>query len=106
MMCSGCGNETYAKRSVLEHGQWLESCDRCGEGSIPGIADVYFRSPGDHYGLYDPKTASPIYITSKAHKAQVMKEQHLSEAGDRKHGAINFDEKYSRAAHENERRTR
>lgn len=97
--CEGCGNPNpWARHPKKETytGKWFEECNRCFDPSIPSHPDVYFRQPYYDENLhdfdspgYDPKRGT--WITSKAHKAYVMKKLGVREAGDRKHGSNNFD---------------
>ena len=65
------------------------------------MPSLYFRQP-----YLDPNLAHPdrpwekdgVLVTSKRHKAALMREQGLVEAGDRKHGARNFDKSMARSA--------
>lgn len=84
---SGCGNkEARALRIHYDKkGNWCE-CDKCGLVNA-GIADVYFDKPYFDEHLADSKHKEGQWINSKAHKAQVLREQGLVEAGDRFHGA-------------------
>lgn len=113
MNCAGCGNDNaWAVHPKKEQatGRVYEECNRCFDSSIPKAPDVYFREPYWDENLcdfddphYDPRRGT--FITSKAHKAYVMKKCGLREDGDKKAGARAFDPLYSRIAHENFRRT-
>ncbi len=89
MKCEGCGNDNawHVRTRFTESGR-EEICNACGlEGAGDGIPDVYW--PGHPH--YNPnicdKMGRPIHLTSRGHKAEVMKEIGLQEAGDRRHGA-------------------
>ena len=97
--CEGCGNDNpwarHPKKEALT-GQVFEECNRCFDPSIPKNPDVYFRTPYWDPNLFDfdspgfdPKRGT--FITSKAHKAYVMKKLGVREAGDTRHGSRNFD---------------
>jgi hypothetical protein len=97
--CEGCGNpDPWARHPKKEAytGRWFEECNRCFDPSIPSNPDVYFRGPYWDENLhdfdspgYDPRRGT--FITSKAHKAYVMKKLGLVERGDRVRGKLNFD---------------
>jgi len=102
MICRNCQNEAaYQIRTIVDGGEPLDSCDRCGTGGFLPVVDVYFDKAGAHHGLYDPQTGEPVYVTSKSHKAQVMCQQRVREAGDRVHGATSYDPAYARITREN-----
>ena len=97
--CEGCGNpDPWARHPKKEGitGKVFEECNQCFDSSIPSNPSVYFKGPYwdphlhdfDSPG-YDPKRGT--FITSKAHKAYVMKKLGVQEHGDRRHGSINFD---------------
>lgn len=76
-------------------------CDRCGVLPQLGIPDVYFREP-----YMDPNLPHPhrpwekdgVFVTSKEHKARLMREQNLVESGDKVHGMRIFDKVSARRA--------
>lgn len=86
MECTSCGNDkAYGlKIAYTKYGRF-EECDRCGQVSNVGIADVYWKGPGYHPGILD-KDNKPIFLESRGHKARLMKEMGLREAGDTHHG--------------------
>lgn len=112
MLCKGCGNsEAWAVHPKKEQmsGRVFEECNKCFDSSIPQAPDVYFRGPYWDENLsdfddpsYDPRRGT--FITSKSHKAYVMKKCGLREDGDAHGGARKFDPLYSRIAHENFRK--
>lgn len=88
MNCAGCGNDhATSVRGYFFEKQWVESCDRCAGVTAKGSADVYFREAYFDQNLGDAKNPNGQWITSKAHKAKIMREQNVREAGDRKHGS-------------------
>lgn len=96
--CEGCGNpDPWARHPKKETftGRWYEECNRCFDPSIPSHPDVYFRQPYWDENLFDqddPSCCSKgTWITSKQHKAYVLKKLGLREDGDRKRGTNNFD---------------
>jgi hypothetical protein len=89
MECRACGNkEAYHVRTIYDEGQLWDSCNKCSQiGAGQSNPDVYW--PGHEYkseNLCDTN-GNPILLRSRQHKAQVMKELGVSEAGDRIHGA-------------------
>lgn len=91
MQCNNCGNEHAYRMRVSAGG---ESCDRCGSLASVAVPDVYFRGPYLDPNLANasrPSEKDGVWITSKAHKARIMKEQNLREVGDRQHGSRNFE---------------
>lgn len=91
MICTNCGNKKAIRQRFWQGG---ECCDRCGGLGNLRVPDVYFPGP-----YVDPNLGHPdrpherdgVLVTSKQHKARLMKEQGLTEKGDRRGGAINFD---------------
>ena len=89
MICTTCNEECYHTHvSYSIDGQRLETCNNCGNVSMTYIPDVYWpgsvhKNPNitDHMGR-------PIELRSKRHKAEVMRKQGISEAGDRYHGSV------------------
>lgn len=103
MTCRGCGNEqAYNVHTTYDDGHIEDVCDQCGVQTMTPVVDAYFNGEGTHYGIYD-ENGTVVNITSKTHKAYWMKRMKVREAGDRRHGAINFDPVYSRIARENYR---
>lgn len=97
--CEGCGNPNpwarHTKKEALT-GRYYEECNRCFDSAIPSNPDVYFREPYWDDMLCDRD--DPYYVegkgtwvTSRSHKAYLMKKLNLQEAGDSKHGHRNFD---------------
>ena len=97
--CESCGNTNpWARHSKRERlsGRYYEECNRCFDPSIPSNPDVYFRQPywDEHLCDYDDPSydvSRGTFITSRAHKAYVMKKLGVQESGDRRHGSLNFD---------------
>ena len=108
MKCEGCQNENawivHPKTEKLT-GRRYEECNRCFDSSIPSNPDVYFREPYWDENIHDQDDPfhdwkKGTFITSKAHKAYVMKKCCLKESGDRHHGTNNFDPIAARHARE------
>lgn len=89
MICSTCNNEAHHVHvSIDEKGKKTESCNRCGSYSTTWRPDVYWPGhPHTNPNITD-RMGREILLTSPRHKAQVMREQGLSEAGDRYHGSV------------------
>jgi hypothetical protein len=66
-------------------------CDRCGDLGKITFADVFFDQKKGAYldaNITDPvKAPHGTMITSRSHKAEVLKQNGLREHGDRKHGS-------------------
>lgn len=84
MFCETCGNEK-AYRMQKADGPWV--CDRCGDPSSAFFPDVYFKKAGEVYENLTDKNGVPVIFDSKGGKARFLRENNLSEAGDRVHGA-------------------
>lgn len=87
LKCGNCGNENAIHLTIRydASGKSDDVCDRCGgdrRSAIPTDPDVYW--PG--HAHYNPNVCDrmgrPIYLTSKSHKAEVLKKLHMQEAGD------------------------
>jgi len=89
MTCRGCGNDqAWHTKTIYEDGQIISLCDRCGlEGAGDGVPDVYLAYIGQKFENLTDKMGNPIEIQSKRHKAEVMKQLGVREAGDRVNGA-------------------
>ena len=91
MECSGCGNPNAYR---LRARAGFEVCDRCGRLSNVRVSDVYFREPYLDPHLIDtkkPEQKDGVWISSREQKARIMRELGVREAGDRKHGARDFN---------------
>lgn len=73
---------------IDENGQSVETCNFCGSFSTTYIPDVYWPGHSHTNPNITDRMGNPIYLESRQHKARVMKEQGLSEAGDRVHGSV------------------
>lgn len=88
MTCSACGNKSaYRIVTAYHEGKLLDSCDRCGNHEATTIHDVYWPGHPHYNSQLVDKFGRPILITSKAHKARILKEKGLIEAGDTVRGA-------------------
>lgn len=87
MQCSGCGNKAAYRVSYSSGG---ESCDVCAPGQMNTFrfSDVYFKGPGFETHLADPeKSPKGNFVTSREHKAMLMRELGVRETGDKVRGA-------------------
>lgn len=97
MTCGACGNDRAHRWRRYEDGS--ESCDRCGQLGSAAVPDVFFQGP-----YLDPNLAHPkrpwekdgVWVESRQHKARLMAEQGLREAGDRRGGERIFDPSLAR----------
>lgn len=100
MICNGCGNQEAYRVRVSADG---ELCNGCGLTSSVTIHDVYFKGP-----YLDPHLVNTtkieqkdgVWVRSRAHKAQLMRELNVHESGDRVRGTRNFDPSLSRRVRE------
>ncbi len=88
MTCDSCGNKSATR---LSYSQGKDSCDRCGNLGKITFADVFFDQKKGAYldsNITDPvKAPHGTMITSRSHKAEVMKANGLKEVGDKRHGS-------------------
>ena len=93
MTCEGCGNkEAYHVVSRYDRATGLfdSICDRCGgseRGEMPVHSDVYWPGHPHYNRNICDKMGRPIFLESREHKARIMKEQGIREAGDSIRGA-------------------
>lgn len=88
LKCRGCGNDAaYRVQVRMIESEPVDICNRCGDVGSAHVPDVYW--PGHAYKSDNITDANgvPILLTSRRHKADVMRQQNLSEAGDRYHGS-------------------
>ena len=98
-LCEGCKNPDawvihYKKESIT--GKVFEECNKCFDPSISRNPDVYFKEPYWDENIsdfddpsYDPRRGT--FVTSRSHKAYLLKKCGLRENGDRRGGGNNFD---------------
>lgn len=96
MKCELCGDDyAYAFRWVqTPEGIVSTGCDRCGGTPTSTFHDVYFKEPYFDEHLGDPndvQTHGGQWVTSRAHKAELLKKYNLREAGDRVRGTNGWD---------------
>ena len=90
MHCQVC-NTDVAARIKNVGGVWI-GCDRCADLGVFHRPDVYFRKPywDPNLGrLGKPEEKNGVWVDSRNHKASLMKDKGVHEAGDRKHGSVN-----------------
>lgn len=95
-LCLGCNyKEAWIVHThTLASGAIKQECNRCIVITVPQNPDVYFKKPYWDFNLHDmdDPTYNPkrgTYITSKRHKAYVLKKLNLRENGDDK--TIQYD---------------
>lgn len=88
MECNNCGaKDAFKWRVAFSKEGRFESCDRCSRDVFnTGVPDVYWDGPGYHPSLVDEKN-QPIFLWSRRHKAEIMKQQNAREAGDMYRGS-------------------
>lgn len=87
MKCGGCGNEDAYRFSLVKGIEKCNACDPSGISSFK-FSDVYFKGPGFEPHLADPdKSPKGNFVTSREHKAALMRDLGVRETGDRVHGA-------------------
>lgn len=87
MVCD-CGNQNALRiKSWYENGEIVSVCDKCMDFTPTGMPDAFLPRIGMTFDNLCDKMGKPIPIMSKAHKAQVMREKGVIEAGDRTRGS-------------------
>ena len=85
--CRNCGNTSayHLKTIFIKEGR-IDSCNACGLSVSTWFPDVYW--PGHSYKSENitDEIGIPILLESKRHKATLMRQQGMTEAGDRVHG--------------------
>lgn len=88
MKCDGCQNPVATRISYSSKG---EQCDRCGASNSFKFSDIFFDQKKGAYfdaNITDPvKNPHGTLITSRSHKAEVMRQNGLKEVGDKRHGS-------------------
>jgi hypothetical protein len=98
MECDTCGNKfAYRIRTKFFDNKIISCCDSCGNLDQVHVADVYFKEPYYDENIVDDKISSTwtkgTFVTSRSHKAELMKKYYLYESGDKIHGARNFEKR-------------
>jgi len=79
MKCNGCGNENARHIRI---GKGFEVCERCGSLDVGGVPDVYCPEGGYFdENLADKTHRKGQFIRDRHHKAAVMRDLGLAEAG-------------------------
>lgn len=106
MECRGCGNtHAWAVKTSYGDGYVEESCNGCGFNGGSGVGDVYFKKPYFDRNLSTQEEPKGQFVTSRNHKAALLKKFGLREAGDRVHGSNGFDSIAHRHSQESLRRS-
>lgn len=84
MKCGGCGNEeaTHVRIRYTDNRERIEVCDRC--GNLAGYALPDASCPNGGYfdeNLADTDHRKGQWVRSKEHKAALLKQLGLEEAG-------------------------
>lgn len=87
MICGTCNEFTHRIRVRFDDGIKSEICDRCGDVGKVGLPDVFWPGHAHYNPNITDNMGKEILLTSRNHKARVMKEQRMSEAGDAYHGS-------------------
>lgn len=97
--CKTCKNPSpFRKKYRYDEKEKItrESCDHCGSSSFV-FPDVYFDKAGqeEHIVFEDVPSSwlKGTYVSSRAQKAALYKQMGVREAGDRVHGARNFEKR-------------
>lgn len=90
-LCNGCEKEIfygpdYGIMIITIHDEIFRYCRSCRTPKA-NVPDVYWDGKPEINLADDPNTGKPRIFSSKAEKAEYLKEHGLIEAGDRKHGA-------------------
>lgn len=96
--CASCStSDGLVFWSVSPAGETFALCRSCRKAPMSAIPDVaYPYGSGTHteeniaYPNGHPRAGQPIPFWSKKSKAEAMKLAGVREAGDRKHGALNY----------------
>lgn len=105
MDCRNCKRtDAYHVRTSVENGEFLDSCNFCGGFYSAGLefADVYFPGPHVSENITDDRGV-PIRLESRAHKARLMRERGMTEAGDRIRGSYDLPKPSGRSWYEQRR---
>ena len=82
--CETCGEKYPSRRQYInETGTWI--CDRCGASALY-FPDIFWDGKPEE-NLADGPDGKPRTFLSRGQKAQYLKNQGISEAGDKFHGA-------------------
>ena len=91
MMCRSCHHDDAWHVNTIydkEFDVYVDQCNFCGlDGAGSWTPDVYLAHSGQKFQNLCDKMGNPIEIRSKRHKAEVMRQMGVSEAGDRVNGA-------------------
>lgn len=86
MICRACNQHASSVKSIYDDGEIIDvGCDRC-SGVQAAVPDVYW--PGHTY----KSEALGVEFTSRGQKAQYLKDNNLTEAGDMKMGQKSWQE--------------
>lgn len=87
MICRNCGEASHhISTKISDAGMPMDTCTNCGDVGNSGLPDVYWPGYTHKNDNICDMMGKPIELTSRRHKAQVMKEKGLRESGDPYHG--------------------
>jgi hypothetical protein len=94
--CASCGAADYYYWRVVTVGtERYEECSECSKRAAPMLSPDVFFDPSKGRNQTDPNLVDrykgPIPFSSKREKAAIMRQLGLREAGDKEHGARNYD---------------
>lgn len=100
--CDNCGSITwhYFRIKCSDAQELYRGCSDCLNETTPNLSpDVYFDSSKGS-NQTDPnlcrRNGTPIPFSGKREKAAILKQKGIREAGDKIHGARNFDKTASK----------
>lgn len=99
--CASCGATNYHYwRVAFYNRERFEQCSECSKEGTPNLSpDVYFDGSKGAFQT-DPnlceRNGQKIPFSSKREKAAILKRLGIREAGDKEHGARNWDKSSSK----------
>lgn len=89
MTCGGCYEEAYHIHGEFVGSEYVECCEKCGgiSSADAAIPDVYWPGHVHTNPQLCDDMGRPYELRTKGHKAAIMKQLGVSEAGDKVRGA-------------------
>lgn len=100
--CDNCGSTTwhYFRIKCSDTQELYRGCSNCLSQKTPGLAPSVYFDPSKGSDQTDPnlcnRDGTRIPFSSKREKAAILKQKGIREAGDKVHGARNFDKTASK----------